>query len=617
VSRNKVLDEVADKLPQLYAFVLACYGSDPCMTFGVQEEGGFRLLTILSKEGVQQGDPIGPLLCALVMHLVLRATMQSHPDLPMLPAFLDDAQLPGPPQVVARALQTMVQHGSDLAGLRINMGKCEVYAGSPDADLGCFPADVRGARGEKLPGFVVLGRPVGGDEYVRQQVGVMAEKALDVLPALASLACPQLAQLALSFCVRPRVVHLLRGCEPDLIAEPMRSHHEGIMASLAGPDAAVLRGPRLDPLAERFVALPPRFGGLGFTRGERVADAAFFAAFALEWAHVLRLFPEVITERALTDAVSGVGRLGAVKLARERLQSESDQVQVMLAGIADDEMLPAGVVRTPVEIPTLDDVRQGPIKGLQKRLASISATLDSLQLREIVMRGDERTRVWYHSVAFPDSVANDFWSVIPSYQTVQVSPTHFPIAARMHLLQRQPVLAAIHSCRKCQQEVDQEGMHFMQCRPRKDMGLGDPFSAVHDALAREVASALRKVYPGGVGLSRWRRPVGTRLTVALISLSLTTMGRRVSCWWRCLLSAPWGVTTWVMRWWVRHWRDTSACVGARITRLCLRVPPWCLLCAISWGGWARRRPALCAGWRRSCATGGSWSRRVRLPGRSS
>ena len=274
------------------------------------------------------------------------------------------------------------------------------------------------------------------------------------------------------------------------------------MASLAGPDAAVLRGPRLDPLAERFVALPPRFGGVGFTRGERVADAAFFAAFALEWAHVLRLFPEVITERALTDAVAGVGRLGAVKLARERLQRESDQVQVMLAGIADNEMLPAGVVRTPVEIPTLDDVRQGPIKGLQKWLASISATRDSLQLRELVMLGDDNTRAWYHSVASPDSVANDFWRVIPSYQTVQVSPTHFPIAARMHLLQRQPVLAAIHSCRKCQQEVDQEGMHFMQCRPRKDMGLGDPFSAVHDALVREVASALRKVYPGGVGLSR-------------------------------------------------------------------------------------------------------------------
>ena len=252
----------------------------------------------------------------------------------------------------------------------------------------------------------------------------------------------------------------------------------------------------MDELAERLLALPPRFGGAGFTRGDRVSDAAFFAAFALEWSHVLRLFPEVVTARALTDAVSGVGRLGAVKLARERLQSESVRVQVMLAGIADDGMLPAGVVRTPVEIPTLDDVRQGPVKGLQKRLASISATLDSLQLRELAMRGDERTRAWYHSVASPDSVANDFWRVIPSYQSVQVSPAHFPIAARMHLLQHQPVLAAIRSCRKCQQEVDQEGMHFMQCRPRKDMGLGDPFSAVHDALVREVVPALRKVYPG-------------------------------------------------------------------------------------------------------------------------
>jgi hypothetical protein len=66
----------------------------------------------------------------------------------------------------------------------------------------------------------------------------------------------------------------------------------------------------------------------------------------------------------------------------------------------------------------------------------------------------------------------------------------------MHLLQHQPVLEALRSCRKCQQEVDGEGMHFMQCRPRKDMGLGDQFSAVHDALVRELVPYLRRVFPG-------------------------------------------------------------------------------------------------------------------------
>ena len=140
---------------------------------------------------------------------------------------------------------------------------------------------------------------------------------------------------------------------------------------------------------------------------------------------------------------------------------------------------------------------QGPIKGLQRRLASIPSTLDSLRLRARALQSDPRTRAWYHSVASADSVACDFWRVVPSYQAMQVSPTHFPIAARSYLLQSQPVFEGLRLCRGCQGEVDVEGMHFLSCRPLKEWGLGNPFSAVHDSLVREVASALRKVYPGG------------------------------------------------------------------------------------------------------------------------
>jgi hypothetical protein len=278
------------------------------------------------------------------------------------------------------------------------------------------------------------------------------------------------------------------------------------MDSLAGPEAAVMKGPRLDELAELMVSLPQRFGGAGFTRGERVADAAFLASFALIWAQVLRLFPGVITSGMLTDAVPGVGRLGEVKRARERLVQEEEEVHAL---VGDIEVLPAGVTRGRIDIPTFEEMVQGPIKGLQRRLASIPATLDGLRLRALALQGGPRTRAWYHSVASADSVACDFWRVIPSYQAMQVLPAHFSIAARSYLLQSQPVMVGLRSCLACQHGVDTEGMHFLACRPLKEWGLGNPFSAVHDPLVREVASALRKVYPGS---GRVKVEVRTTLT---------------------------------------------------------------------------------------------------------
>ena len=528
VSRSKILDEVADKFPQLYPFALVCYGSDPRMWFGVQEAGGYRLRVILSQEGVQQGDPMGPFFFAVVLHLVLREVMRQHPGLTMLPSFLDDTEIPGPPQVVAAAFRTMVEQGKLLAGLDVNPDKCEVYPSSATADLSVFPESVRGARGPPLKGFVALGSPVGDRAYVSEQLQRMAGDALDILPSLSALASPQLSQLALSFCVHPRVVHLLRTCEPELTRPVLQEFHGRIMDSLAGPEAAVMKGPRLDELAELMVSLPQRFGGAGFTRGERVADAAFLASFALIWAQVLRLFPGVITSGMLTDAVPGVGRLGEVKRARERLVQEEEEVHALVGGI---DVLPAGVTRGRIDIPTFEEMVQGPIKGLQRRLASIPSTLDSLRLRARALQSDPRTRAWYHSVASADSVACDFWRVVPSYQAMQVPPAHFSIAARSYLLQSQPVFEGLRLCRGCQGEVDVEGMHFLSCRPLKEWGLGNPFSAVHDSLVREVASALRKVYPGSgkvrVEVRTWCA-LPEHVATGQTSRSLTTTDKMVS-----------------------------------------------------------------------------------------
>eukprot|EP00731_Ephydatia_muelleri_P030176 Em0021g699a len=59
VSRQAVLDECATFIPELLPWVSWCYGTHPLLWH--------PLGRISSESGVQQGDPLGPLLFALVL----------------------------------------------------------------------------------------------------------------------------------------------------------------------------------------------------------------------------------------------------------------------------------------------------------------------------------------------------------------------------------------------------------------------------------------------------------------------------------------------------------------------------------------------------------------------
>ena len=60
VDRTEMLAQVYERLPGLYRWVLYCY-SHPAHLF-------FGSIILQSMAGVQQGDPLGPLLFSLVLH---------------------------------------------------------------------------------------------------------------------------------------------------------------------------------------------------------------------------------------------------------------------------------------------------------------------------------------------------------------------------------------------------------------------------------------------------------------------------------------------------------------------------------------------------------------------
>ena len=79
--------------------------------------------------GVQQGDPLGPLLFCLVLHKVVTAIAADSicSQLSLHSWYMDDGVIAGPKQAALQALSIIKQLGPPL-GLFINTSKCELFS---------------------------------------------------------------------------------------------------------------------------------------------------------------------------------------------------------------------------------------------------------------------------------------------------------------------------------------------------------------------------------------------------------------------------------------------------------------------------------------------------------
>ena len=114
VHRSWVLRAVSEKIPELFSFCKLAYGSPSKLRFGD--------LTIWSCEGVQQGDPLGPLLFCIAVQPFL-SNLQSVLRI----GFLDDVTLGGPASTVGIDVVSFSTACSGI-GLDLNVTKCELIS---------------------------------------------------------------------------------------------------------------------------------------------------------------------------------------------------------------------------------------------------------------------------------------------------------------------------------------------------------------------------------------------------------------------------------------------------------------------------------------------------------
>ncbi|KAL5492004.1 hypothetical protein EMCRGX_G017390 [Ephydatia muelleri] len=238
VSRQVILDECALHFPELLPWATWCYAAHPLLWHPMGR--------IFSETGVQQGDPLGPLLFALVLQKILNAIDADDECIHILYQawYLDDGTLAGKKSAILRALSLLDSIGPSL-GIFINMSKCELFC---KGDTSEFPPSMKSSH---VPHLDLLGAPIGDYLFCGKYAASKRSEALKLLSRLVEVGAsdPQVALILLRLCGSYcKLIHLARATPPSLVSEalqlfnvenPHLSHTVDLLNKLVSPSEVI------------------------------------------------------------------------------------------------------------------------------------------------------------------------------------------------------------------------------------------------------------------------------------------------------------------------------------------------------------------------------------------
>ncbi|GJU89220.1 putative reverse transcriptase domain-containing protein [Tanacetum coccineum] len=235
---------------------------------------------VLGCKSFPKGDPLGPLLFALVLHPLIHKIRDSC-KLLLHAWYLDDGTVIGDSEEVSRVLDIIKVSGPGL-GLELNINKTEIFWPSCNGTKlreGLFPVDIR----RPSLGVKLLGGAVSRDTYFISGLAMRrAANAVDLMSLLPQLHDPQSELLLLRSCMGiAKLFFGLRTCQPVHMEKAALFFDKGLRGSIE--NIVVCGGPFFGDLQWSLASLPIRFGGLGLYSAKVVSSYAFVASRAQSW----------------------------------------------------------------------------------------------------------------------------------------------------------------------------------------------------------------------------------------------------------------------------------------------------------------------------------------------
>ena len=226
ISRARMLELVHVHMPHMYSWVEWCYRETSHLTYA-----HYR---IASQEGVQQGDPLGPLLFSVVIQELVLRIRNELPDLTLNKWYLDDGVLAGRSADVLKVLELLTDHGPEV-GVFLNLGKCELVTHPASAArLDEFPLTIPTDKRRTDGCTSLLGAPMGSDAFCDAFIrSDTLEPARRTLQKLGTVTDPQISKTLLRHCTGfCQFVYALRATPPTQVAAAAADFDDIVMAAL-------------------------------------------------------------------------------------------------------------------------------------------------------------------------------------------------------------------------------------------------------------------------------------------------------------------------------------------------------------------------------------------------
>lgn len=260
IFRTKMIQIVKEKYPKMFAYISQCYGTKSYLCYGND--------VISSEEGVQQGDPLGPLLFCLVIQPII-LNVQSK----MNEWYLDDGSIGDSIDTVIADIKKIITLSKEV-GLKLNTSKCEVLRIKPlnNSEIEKLNEVLPDIIVPPLEEFCLLGAPLTLDGIPI----AIAKKSITIetlITRLEGLSAHQALFILKNCLAIPRMMHLLRSSPCWLFKENLNEFDKMIKFS-----AENITNVNFDKNAWSQCSLPVKKGGLGLILTSDVASSAFISS---------------------------------------------------------------------------------------------------------------------------------------------------------------------------------------------------------------------------------------------------------------------------------------------------------------------------------------------------
>ena len=442
--RDTLLEAVFLEFPEAYPFLFACYGQESDLYFGQK--------ILVSAEGVQQGDPLGPWLFSLATLPILKQGGGRHAQLKF--AYLDDITIGGELQSLADGVE-QIRHEAAAMGLAMNDSKSELICCSTIN----IPSELSGFKRVSADDANLLGVPLSTGSALTYALEKHVECLSQLSPKLALLQSQDTLFILRHSLSTPSIQHVLRGifCGEHHLLRDL----DMVLKTLLTESLNT----QFDDVSWQQVTLPVNSGGLGIRSATDLAASAFLAS--VRGAHSL-----------VTEILSSV------------VQSTPDPLEEKAVVLWLRQTESAG--------PPIPDGSPAKMKSWDRPV--VTAKFNAL----LAAASDDYSKARLRAVS--SAHAGDWLKAIPAAALgLRLDNESFRVAVGFRLGSR---LCSHFTC-SCGYHMDPRGAHSLACR--KCAGRQSRHATVNEVVAKSFIRAGVPVVkePSGLIPSSSLRPDGT------------------------------------------------------------------------------------------------------------